>query len=66
MVKVNLGYQDLGEAQIYRFASETRDGLFHYVLRHLDNDVAPNNRLTCTCEGFQFTKNCKHIRSVTS
>jgi hypothetical protein len=47
----------LGTCQAWTFPSSSRDNLIHVVLK---GDFG----VRCTCEGWQYTGNCKHVNSI--
>ena len=50
--------RSLGEAIVYAFESETREGLFHYTMKLRHGGVV------CTCEGWGFRGWCKHVTAI--
>lgn len=50
---------NLGPAKVYRIESQSRLGLFHYVLVFQNE-----NGVRCTCEGWQWQGHCWHVDSI--
>jgi len=51
---------NMGQARMYKFISESRPGLYHYVMI-FDN----GNGTQCSCEGWQHQKHCWHVVEAT-
>jgi len=60
-VSVNLGYVkvDGPVRAVYKFPSQSREGLYHYVFVFGDG-----RGVQCSCEGWQYHRNCRHIHEV--
>jgi uncharacterized protein YegP (UPF0339 family) len=48
----------LGEAVVWRIASESREGVYHIVCK------LRNGGVICSCEGWQYRGYCKHVAIV--
>jgi hypothetical protein len=58
MPKVDFSRPELiGVGKVYKFLSESRDDLVHYV-------VDGPGGVICTCEGWQYRQHCKHVDRV--